>query len=347
MSESPNATEILRSLRLIRSIDPAERKRGINILGHLQSDPRVMQVFEHLYQNDPDPSVRELAWRAISMRELSLPLANDGMTIPFKVQQAPSSNTLFLLNPANTSFVNHQMKLLSHRRSGGRYFYLMAIIVLFLAGIFAGLALPGWYKWYQLRENSQTVRGIVSLKEDYTVNGERRYFITYRFPADAVEEETGLTGFISKQRVTPRTYDRLQSQEIVAVTFMQDNPNVSRLKNYADLDTQDRALFTNIAGGLVVGVGVLLFLSMVFNRRSLSIRSKRMLRGEIVSCTGLADRDGDFNVKVRYHFRSPVAGITITAHSSQVRNDLKNVALPGPGTPVAIYYKSDQSYRLL
>jgi hypothetical protein len=97
----------------------------------------------------------------------------------------------------------------------------------------------------------------------------------------------------------------------------------------------------------VVGVVLLLFLSMVFNRRSLSIRSKRMLRGEIVSCTGLADRDGDFNVKVRYHFRSPVAGITITAHSSQVRNDLKNVALPVPGTPVAIYYKSDQSYRLL
>jgi hypothetical protein len=92
---------------------------------------------------------------------------------------------------------------------------------------------------------------------------------------------------------------------------------------------------------------VLLLLGKLFNRRNRSPRGKRMLRGEIVSCTGQTDRDGDFTVKIRYRFRSPASGTTLTAHSSQVRNDLKGATLPGSGTPVAIYYVSDKSYRLL
>ena len=56
---APNTVDVLRSLRLLRSDDPVERKRGISILGTLLGDPRVLQVFEYLYRHDPDSGVRE------------------------------------------------------------------------------------------------------------------------------------------------------------------------------------------------------------------------------------------------------------------------------------------------
>lgn len=69
----PNATEVLRGLRLVRSDDPAERQQAITILRTLKDDPRVLQVFELLYERDPDPGVRQTAWAALKGSDPSIP----------------------------------------------------------------------------------------------------------------------------------------------------------------------------------------------------------------------------------------------------------------------------------
>ncbi len=70
---TPSSTDILRSLRLLRSTEPLERARGISILGHVTDDPRIQQVFEHLYESDPDPRVRHAAWQALHQSGPAVP----------------------------------------------------------------------------------------------------------------------------------------------------------------------------------------------------------------------------------------------------------------------------------
>jgi hypothetical protein len=37
----------------------------------------------------------------------------------------------------------------------------------------------------------------------------------------------------------------------------------------------------------------------------------------------------------------------LTGQVRQIRNDLRKKPLPQPGTPIAVYYRSDRSHRLL
>ena len=73
---------------------------------------------------------------------------------------------------------------------------------------------------------------------------------------------------------------------------------------------------------------------------------RHVIKGQLVACSGKVDDDGDFALKLRYRFRSP-SGQILTGQTSQIRNDLKGAKLPKPGTRIAVYYRSDQSYLLL
>ncbi len=94
---APNTVDVLRSLRLLRSDDPVERTRGISILSTLLDDPRVLQVFEYLYQHDPDPGVRELAWRAINRQGPSVPMPTvTPRAMRSRTGAAPDANFILL-----------------------------------------------------------------------------------------------------------------------------------------------------------------------------------------------------------------------------------------------------------
>lgn len=75
MSETDTvlAAAIKRSLRLLRSDDPQQRMKGIGGLAALHDDLRVSQVFERLYESDPDPRVRRAAWYALYQNGPSVP----------------------------------------------------------------------------------------------------------------------------------------------------------------------------------------------------------------------------------------------------------------------------------
>ena len=63
----------------------------------------------------------------------------------------------------------------------------------------------------------------------------------------------------------------------------------------------------------------------------------RVLRGEVMTCTGAYDDDRDFQVTLTGHFRTP-QGAKVELTRRAQRNDLSPERLPAPGTPVLARY---------
>jgi hypothetical protein len=265
-TKTSTSTDLLRSLRLIRSAAPDDRRTGIAVLSAVSDDPRVIQVFEHLYETDPDPSVREAAWRALRRTGPSVPAPGPALAAPSgrnpgpaarpRTASAPVSRpsagrALFLLNPANAAFVAREIKRIDSQKKRGRTALWLAVIVLLVVGMM----------W----------------------------------------------------------------------AFILDTEN-----------PDDHLVMT--AAALSVAVVALLLLGLI--RRRGGLRNRRMLRGQIVECSGRLDDDGDFKIKLDYRFRTP-ADKVLSGQARQIRNDLRKKPLPTPGTPVAVYYRNDRSHRLL
>jgi hypothetical protein len=269
-TESPSSTELLRSLRLIRSAAPEDRKRGIALLSKVPDDPRVMQVLERLYQEDPDPSVRDIAWQALQLLDPSVAQRDAGQaavsTTPRKpsnaavprqssgrrgVPRQSSGRALFLLNPSNATFFARELKRIEAEKKRGRIPLWLAVIALLVVGLM----------W--------------------------------------------------------------------AYILNKDNP-------------EDKLIIT--AAALSVAVVALVLLGVV--RRRGGLRRRRVLRGQVVECTSHVDDDGDFKILLHYRFRTPTDKV-LTGEVRQIRNDLRQVPLPVPGTPIAVFYQNPRSYRLL
>ncbi|MBN2305262.1 MAG: DUF3592 domain-containing protein [Anaerolineae bacterium] len=352
-----NATDLLHSLNLIRSENPAERRRGIEGLRDLSDDPRVLQVFEHLYEKDPDPGVRDAAWHAIKRSGPSIPAPvpapkpspaaptarpasqaapGNGRTRPDSpVSAAPRG--LFLLKESNAAVVAQHTRPRKASPQNRVILIGLAGALLLAVGILAGLVLPDWAEWFQLRREGVTIQGeVVSVQADPGSDP----VVVYWFALAGDLEDDIHTG---KQRVTTGALDRLAEDVPVQVRYLPDNPDISRLADEANPDDANR---NRLSMAALLLVGGLFILVAIGSMQSNHDRQNRVLKGQVTACSGVIDGDGDFNFKLRYRFRSP-SGQVITAQISQIRNDLKDADLPDVGTPVAVYYKNDRSYALL
>lgn len=347
-------TDLLHSLQLIRSDDPADRRRGIAGLSTLVDDPRVVQVFEHLYENDSDPGVRDAAWRAINRAGPSIPAPGPAASAnppapaprradrpvkraaaparPAPTTRAASSASLFLLEQSNARLVARHLRRSNSSPRGGRVIAALAGLLLLFIGVLGGLVLPDWITWVRLRQGGVAVQGEVVEVQAHGNN----YSALYRF---RVAEGDFYTG---EQPIEAQ--DRLAENSPVQVLYLPDDPAISRLEDEPNPDDARRDRFTTGLALLVVGLVILAALTGV--RRGWTARRKCVIRGQVVSCSGYRDGDGDYNLKLRYRFRSP-SGQRITGQISQIRNDLTGADLPGPGTPVAVYYRSERSHLLL
>jgi hypothetical protein len=134
-AERPTSTEVLRSLRLLRSDDPEDRQRGIQGLSDVRDDPRVAQVFEHLYQEDPDPRVRAAAWSALNGAAASVPspAPKPSPTAPEKALP----RRLFLLNTDSKSLVTQESRRSATLKNRQRALKWLATLLAILAGALA------------------------------------------------------------------------------------------------------------------------------------------------------------------------------------------------------------------
>jgi hypothetical protein len=269
-AQTPSSTDLLRSLRLIRSAAPEDRKRGIALLSKVHDDPRVKQALEHLYQEDPDPGVRDIAWQALQLLDPSVPHPNAGHAAASTAPRRPSSGAvprqssgragiprqssaraLFLLNPTNATFFAKELKRIEQQKRRGQIPLWLAVIVLLVVGLL----------W--------------------------AYIIGKNHP-------------------------------------------------------EDKLIITAVA--LTVAVVALAMLGMI--RRRGGLLRRRVLRGQVVECSGHVDDDGDYKILLHYRFRTPTDKV-LTGEVRQIRNDLRQTPLPVPGTPVAVFYRNPRSYRLL
>jgi hypothetical protein len=361
MSELKDSSprDILHGVQLIRSVDPAERKRGIHILSAVRHDPRVLQVFERLYEDDPDPSVRREAWHALTQagpaipgpRPVAVPQAEERPSPdsppapnPTTAEEPPAApaqprRALFLLDPVNARLVARESRRNARRKRSGRVPLALAGLLLLGAVVLWALVLSDWFTWYRLRQDGVSVAGQIT---GLQARGDR-YYAEYRFEVGRGSSAAQHTG---EQRITREAYERLESDAPVTVTYLPGDPQVSRLdeRNPAD---QWRGWLTLAAGGLTtlcIGLA-LLGLGQRGQARRVQ-RGWRVLRGQLVECSGRLDEDGDFKIRLRYRFRAS-DGQVIDGQTSQIRNDLNDSALPAPGAPVAVYYRRDGVYRLL
>jgi len=352
-TDTPTSKDVLNSLNLLRSEDPADRKRAIAILAPLREDPRVQQVFEHLYENDPDPEIRQLAWRAINEAGPSIPAPAPAPPAPaarapaaaprqgrLRRKASDSSRGVFLINPANASFLARESQRRRPQRLAGCLWLVLALALLAVAALLVVMVAPDWVDWYRLEQDGVEVDGAVVERRvaDDDYRGER-YFLRYSFNVplaapDGVQVE-------GEQAVASRDYAALGEGDAVTVTYLLDDPDVSRIAQDDPRD-EERYWITALAVALVALVFVALGMAFRQRRRL----AGRLIRGQVVACTGIPDADGDYTVKLRYRFHSP-DGKVLVRQATQIRNDMKTTRLPEPGTPVAIYYRSDRSYRLL
>jgi hypothetical protein len=111
-------------------------------------------------------------------------------------------------------------------------------------------------------------------------------------------------------------------------------------------------------GNLLCSGGVLLLLCLFIggvaavllytDRRQKRLAEEgRLLAGEIVLASGRRDGDGDYNLTVKYRFRSPQTGKWIQATRRKGRDDLEHKPLPEPGTQVHVLYIDDRTHQAL
>lgn len=355
---SSPSKEVLRSLRLLRSPDPEDRKRAIRFLSTMRSDPRVQQVFEHMYKKDPDPSVRQLAWRAIWPSDPSVPApaprgeaplpAPAPVPIPADLAPPPLARPAasrpvqlrgawrhpFLLNPSNAPLVEQERARRTRRKKTARWTFRLGALLLLMMAVLWGVLVPYWWRWLQFERDGVTVPAtITALEED----GDR-YLARYDY---AVGEQR----YSGEQRLTKSAYKKLMDNAAVSAIFLSDKPADARLDADSPED-QLRYWLTAVVAGLTLAALLMLLSAVLRRRRALRIVPPAVLTGQVIACEGALDDDGDFKVRVRFRFQAP-QGQALTGQARQIRNDLRDRPLPPVGAPVAVYYRHEQSYRLL
>lgn len=354
---SPPSSELLRSLQLLRSADPEDRKRAIRFLSTVQDDPRVLQVLEHLYEQDPDPSVRQLAWRAIQLTDPSVPAPMQRPTAPTPAPvTAPRSAPVaaptpaprtrgarehwawrepFLLNPSNAPLVEQERERRARRRKTGRWTFLAGAVLLLLMAVMWGVLVPYWARWFSYWQDGVSIQGVV---EERSQPAENVYRLRVRYPLNEIE-------YVAEQRVTRAEFERLVEGSPVTVIVRPDDPAEPWLRARSP-EGWLRNWLTALVAALTL-LALLLMLSAIRRRRrALRIEAPAILTGQLIACEGVMDEDGDYKVRVSFRFRSP-SGQTLTGQARQIRNDLRSRPLPPVGAPVAVYYRHDRSYRLL
>ena len=348
------SNELLRSLQLLRSADPEDRKRAIRFLSTVQDDPRVLQVLEHLYEKDPDPAVRQLAWRAIQLTDPSIPAPVQRQPSPTpppaptpRSVPAPTPRPMrmprehgawrepFLLNPSNAPLVEQERERRARRRKTGRWTFVAGALLLLWVAVIWGALVPYWVRWFEYERDGVNVPGVV---EERLQPGENDYRVRYRYTV-------GDSDYMGEQRVTRAEYDRLAEGVPVTVIVLPDKPADAWLV----ANTPEgwlRNWLTALVAALTGLALSLLLLAITRRRRAMRIEAPAILTGQLIACEGAVDDDGDYKVRVSFRFRSP-SGQTLTGQARQIRNDLRTRPLPPVGAPVAVYYRNDRSYRML
>lgn len=349
-ADSLQSDDTLRSLQLLRSTDPAERQRGIEGLAHVADDPRVLQVFEYLYEKDSDPGVREAVWRVLNRQGPSVPAPTPAERAPAARRRVRSiaPRSVFLLTPAHRSLIRRYLtEGPAPAPRGSRLIGAIVGILLLAAGFLAGLAAPAWYDWYRLREDgARADAAITGLTAPLNPAAEAPYTAAYQFHIPGASDSDA-PSFFGEQRVSASLHRWLAEArpQTLPVIYLPDDPSVSRL-DIASPDDARRERLAILAAGAVTIALLVSAIGWIARLPSKDALRGRLVRGQVVAARAIAGRKGGQQLVVRFRFRSP-AGRVITSETVRARDNLRSGIVPPPGTPVMVEYHSDRRFRLL
>jgi hypothetical protein len=244
---------------------------------------------------------------------------------------------VFLLNPANRSFVEGKTKQLASRnpRTG--------CILLFLAPfLLVGIAVMMWagsdlYQWNALKQAGINAVAEISDKRVATDEDSETYYLSYRY-------SNRDTIYTHEQSVSLSAYNHAEIGAKLDITYVPDNPYMVALAG------------TNNPPWFPIGLGICwnLLIWPIFIAMFIAMWGNRLLekqgcvvKGQVVASDSTIDGDGDLILKLDYSFGSPDGNQVIQGTTQQSRNDLKGQALPAQGAPLAILYRNDKHHKLL
>ncbi|HEY1014487.1 MAG TPA: DUF3592 domain-containing protein [Herpetosiphonaceae bacterium] len=252
----------------------------------------------------------------------------------------------FVFHPRNRDFTLG----LKPRPSHGGAFTLISLLFLapfILAGLFLIVAVAReWTVLRQLTAGGATTQGVVLGKRIVEDSEGDDHYVRYGFRAMS---EGHPREFVAERTVRREQYEQLRVEGPVAVRYYAADPALSRVEGAygSGLPTflTCFAAFWNLCiGGLTYAA--------IRERRDYRLLRERgvVIDGIITNAEGSTDSDGDYNLTVHYQFWPAGAapgGTVLAGKESQVRNDLKALGAPPPGTPVRIWYAAPALFRLI
>jgi hypothetical protein len=197
-------------------------------------------------------------------------------------------------------------------------------------------------EWYVLRQFESTgIDAHAQVIERYSGNfrGIRDYFLRIRFDYNGQTYE-------NRVEVNPSQYLRYQIGDEAPIRYLPTDPRIVSVDWDGSTDTTFQRILTVCT--IIWNMTILGLLVIILSQYRTMLRlalGGELLTGEIIQASGCDNEYSNYKVTILYKFHSPT-GKLLKGQASQTRNDLKQM-LPHRGTPVAVYYRDEQTYIML
>jgi hypothetical protein len=244
----------------------------------------------------------------------------------------------FFLEPGNRDFLRDDGARAHSLKNQQILLWIMVTVDCLLVAAVVW-ACQEWVTWYRLRHNGAAASGrVTALDEDFDGDGTTSYYVSYELELDGKPVPRSHR----KAEVARAYYERLKVGSEVPVRFLPESPEVSRLVE----DRHWLSMATGVAAVCLLAALVFLVLALVIRRRLRLLRRGQVLSGKLLSCRGATDSENDFCLHATFNFVTPADRI-IQGKQTVCRNDMKDQALPQPGTPIAVLYLNDGNFEAL
>jgi hypothetical protein len=244
---------------------------------------------------------------------------------------------VFFLHTGNDAFTRGERKKPVHYGGTGCMWLFMPMLV--LLGISAAVfAVRESYSFVLLTTQRAETVGTYESRRTYADEGSFTYYVSYRYDVDGVT-------YLAEESVAGALYDSAPNGEPLRVYYAVGDPQVSSLgvpEIWLPLFLTAFAIFWN-------GFLVFFIVSQLQQgrKRNELLRSGRILKGEVSEAKSYLDGDNDYCIVVKYRVQSPNTRGELEGKAEKMDNTLRGTPLPAVGTPVLVFYASDDNHELL
>ncbi len=208
------------------------------------------------------------------------------------------------------------------------------------------MTISSWIEYFRLSSAGVTTPATVVDRRISTSDDSTSYYITYEFRYVQPNGEPAVQR--GEDDVSSGEYERLEPGTQIEIFYDPNDPAISDMQPPNILDPALITGFMIAWSGLWNGVlGFMSYGVLAAARKERKLaRHGQLIHGTLTRISGDTDSDGDFLVDLHYRFVTP-QGREINASEKNYVNRLRNTPLPSVGTPVAIWYADDKTYKVL